>query len=222
MSNILLTTSAAPDMTPFSVDEKRPPIGLGFLISVLRNAGHRVFFIDNYLEPSDFLETDYLVRNRIDYVGIYADTICYRDTLRMFHKLQQMREKGGWRGKIMVGGPHTSVALETIPDFVDYIVQGEGERAIIDILEGNTGRVVRAERIRDLDSLPMPAWDYFAPLPYDDSVQWFKDRPVFVMNSSRGCPFSCTFCSVDSIWGKRYTYFSPERMVSDIQYLLNP
>ncbi|MHA1713815.1 MAG: glycosyltransferase, partial [Candidatus Ranarchaeia archaeon] len=218
--NVLLCTSAAPDMTPFSVKEKRPPLGLGFLISVLRNAGHRVFFIDNYLKPSDFLETDYLIRNRIDCVGIHANTICYRDTLRMLYKLQQMREKGEWRGKIMVGGPHTAVALETIPDFVDYIVQGEGERAIIDILEGNTERVVRAERIRDLDSLPMPAWDYFAPLPYDNSVRWFRDRPVFTMNTSRGCPFNCAFCSVDSIWGKLYTYFSAERIVSDIEYLI--
>ena len=218
--NVLLTTSAAPLMSPFSINEKRPPLGLGFLISVLRDVGHKVFFIDNYLRPSDFLETGYLLNNEIDLAGIYANTICYRDTRRMLLKMQAMRKKGEWKGKIMVGGPHTAVALETIPDFVDYIVQGEGERAIIDILEGNTGHVVRAERIRDLDSLPMPAWEYFAPLPYDDSVQWFRDRPVFTMNTSRGCPFNCAFCSVDSIWGKQYTYFSPERMVSDIEYLI--
>ncbi len=218
--NVLLTTSAAPLMSPFSTDEKRPSLGLGFLIAVLRDVGHKVFFIDNYLRPSDFLETGYLLHNEIDLVGIYANTICYRDTRRMLLKMQAMRKKGEWKGKIMVGGPHTAVALETIPDFVDYIVQGEGERAIIDILEGNTGHVVRAERIRDLDSLPMPAWEYFAPLPYDDSVQWFRDRPVFTMNTSRGCPFNCAFCSVDSIWGKQYTYFSPERMVSDIEYLI--
>ncbi len=58
--NILLTTSAAPGQTPFSTTEKRPPIGVGFLISTLREAGHNVFFIDNYLSPSNFLETDYL------------------------------------------------------------------------------------------------------------------------------------------------------------------
>ena len=83
--NILLTTSATPITSPFSTDEKRPPLGLGFLISVLRNAGHEVFFIDNYLHPSDFLETDYLIANQIDCVGIYANTICYRDTVNNVH-----------------------------------------------------------------------------------------------------------------------------------------
>jgi len=120
--NVLLTTSAAPHQSPFSTTEKRPPIGLGFLISVLRNAGHQVFFIDNYLSPSDFLETDYLQRHDIDFVGIYANTICFRDTRRMLYRLEYLRQTGRWRGKIIVGGPHTSVALETIPPFVDFVV----------------------------------------------------------------------------------------------------
>ena len=218
---VLLTTSAAPSQSPFSTIEKRPPIGLGFLISVLRNAGHEVFFIDNYLQPDNFLETDYLQRNKIDYVGIYANTICYRDTLRMFYKLDYLRRTGKWCGKIMVGGPHTTVALHTIPDFVDYIVQGEGERAILDIVEDKVkDRVVRNPTIKNLDELPMPAWDYFIRLPYKWGVEWFKETPVFTLNTSRGCPFKCTFCSVGSIWGKQYTYFSAERIVSDIEYLI--
>ena len=117
--NILLTTSAAPLTAPVSTDEKTPPLGLGFLISVLRNAGHKVFFIDNYLKPSNFLETDYLTENQIDYVGIYANTICYRGTLQMLNEMQRMREEGKWRGKIIVGGPHTLATPETIPEFVD-------------------------------------------------------------------------------------------------------
>ena len=44
--NVLLTTSAAPYMSPFFTNEKRPPLGIGFLISVLRRAGHDVHFID--------------------------------------------------------------------------------------------------------------------------------------------------------------------------------
>ena len=218
---VLLTTSAAPSQSPFSTIEKRPPIGIGFLISVLRNAGHEVFFIDNYLEPSDSLETDYLQFNHIDLVGIYANTICYRDTLRMLHRLEYLRQTGKWKGKIVVGGPHTTVALDTIPEFVDHVVQGEGEYALLDIVEGKaTQRVIRYPRIQNLDELPMPAWDYFALLPYNWHVEWFPEEPVFTMNTSRGCPFACTFCSVGSVWGKNYTYFSAERIVSDIEYLV--
>lgn len=221
--NILLTTSAAPRMSPFFTGEKKPPIGLGFLISVLRNKGHKVFFIDNYLKPSNFLTTNYLIKNKIDFVGIHANTICYRDTRRMLHKIQRMRQKKLWNGKVIVGGPHTSVALETIPDFVDYVVQGEGERAIVDIVEGKANeRVIRAERIKNLDELPPPAWDYFVKLPYDWSAPFgfIDEQPVFSMNTSRGCPFKCSFCSVNSIWGHAYTYFSAERIVEEVEFLV--
>jgi glycosyltransferase involved in cell wall biosynthesis/radical SAM superfamily enzyme YgiQ (UPF0313 family) len=219
--HILLTTSAAPDQSPFSTTEKRPPIGIGFLISVLRNAGHEVFFIDNYLKPSNFLETDYLIRNSIDYVGIYANTICFRDTHRMLYRLEYLRKTGKWQGKIIIGGPHTTVSPDTIPEFVDYIVQGEGERAIIDIIDEKVKeRIVKYPPIENLDELPMPAWDYFTALPYKWDVDWFPEKPVFTMNTSRGCPFRCAFCSVDSIWGKRYNFFSAERLVSDIEYLI--
>lgn len=218
---VLLTTSAAPAQSPFSTTEKRPPVGIGFLISVLRNAGHEVFFIDNYLQPNSFLETDYLQKHRIDYVGIYANTICFRDTLRMIHKLERLRQMRQWAGRIIVGGPHTTVAPHTIPDYVDYVVQGEGEHAIVDIVNGKvTQRIVSYPRIENLDTLPMPAWDCFADLPYDWGIKFFQDKPVFTMNTSRGCPFGCTFCSVGSIWGKKYTYFSAERIVSDIEYLV--
>ncbi|MBL7086009.1 MAG: radical SAM protein, partial [Candidatus Cloacimonetes bacterium] len=218
--NILLITSAAPERSPFFTIEKRPPLGIGFLISVLRDAGHKVFFIDNYLRKSNFLETDYLVRKKIDFIGIYADTICFRDTRQVLDSLQIMRERKIWKGKIILGGPHTSVAPGTIPDYVDYIVQGEGEKAIFEVINGGKNRIIRSERIKDLDTIPMPAWDYFVSMPYDYSVEWFKEKPVFSMNTSRGCPYKCTFCSVGSIWGKKYTFFSAERIVNDIKYLI--
>lgn len=219
--NVLLTTSAAPDQTPFSTNEKRPPVGLGYLISVLREAGHRVFFIDNYLAPSNFLETDYLQKNQIDFVGIYTNTICFRDSLRMFYRLEDLRQEGIWKGKIIAGGPHASVSPETIPSFVDHIVVGEGEFAILDIVAGKVKeRIIQYPTIENLDELPMPAWDCFAEMPYNWGGNWLPEAPVFTMNTSRGCPFDCTFCSVGSIWGRRYTYFSAERVVADIEHVV--
>lgn len=218
--NILFATSAAPARSPFFTEEKMPPLGMGTLMSLARGA-HKVFFVDNYLSPSGFLEDGFLLREGIGLVAIHANTVCYRDTLRMLDALQKMREKGAWKGKIAVGGPHASVAVETIPDFVDHVVQGEGERAIGGIIDGSAiRRVIRTERIEDLDSLPFEPWDIFARLPYDFSCDWLDVAPVFPMNTSRGCPFGCSFCSVGSVWGGRHARASAERVVSEIEYLV--
>ena len=219
--NILLVTSAAPNQTPFSTREKRPPIGIGFLIAVLEKAGHTVFFADNYLHNSDVPDLSYLIQNNIHMVGIYINTICLRHSLAVIHRLEYYRQAGKWKGIIVAGGPHTTVAPDTIPAFVDYVVQGEGEEAIVAIADGTaTDRIVRFPRIEDLDVLPRPAWDRFAPLPYNWESTFFREKPVFSMNTSRGCPFKCSFCSVCSIWGRKYTMFSAERIVDDIEYLI--
>ena len=218
--NVLLTTSAAPELSPFSTTEKRPPIGVGYLISVLRREGHSVRFIDNYLKPTRFIEEGVLEKESIDVVGIYCNTICLRDTLRMVEAIDGRRRAGTWGGKIVVGGPHASVAPETLPPAVDHIVQGEGERALVDLLSGaEQGRVVKATRIEDLDRLPRLPWDLFTRLPYDFSVPWFPEKPVFTMNTSRGCPHRCTFCSVGSVWGRSYTAMSAGRIIEEIEAL---
>jgi radical SAM superfamily enzyme YgiQ (UPF0313 family) len=218
--NILLLTSASPKTSPFYTSEKRPPLGLGFIMAVLKNAGHKVFFRDNYLIPSDVLDTDFLARNKIDFVGIYSNTICYQSTLEYFYKIQKMRLHNKWNGRIIVGGPHTSVGAETIPDFVDFIVIGEGEETILDIINGTVrDRIIQGKKVPDLDVLPMPAWNKFIDLPYDWSFPWGRTYPIYTMNTSRGCPFNCTFCSVKAVWGKTYRYMSAERVVHDVEYM---
>lgn len=208
-------------MAAFSTEEKRPPLGVGFLIAVLKNAGHRVYFEDNYLKPSKILYTDFLNTNKIDFVGIYSNTICYQSTLSMFHKLQSLREEKKWNGKIIVGGPHTSVGIDTIPEFVDYIVVGEGEISILEIVSGvEKNRVIYGKKVTDMDGLPLPAWEEFIYRPYMWKDCWMDSFPVYTFNTSRGCPFNCSFCSVQSIWGKTYRFMSAERVFSDIKHMI--
>lgn len=219
--NILMVTSAAPAKSPFFTGEKRPPLGVGSIISTLRQKGHSVFFIDNYLRPSSFIQEGFLQNNGIDFVGVYTNTICYRDSAKMFSEMNELRKTGSWNGKIIAGGPHTSVALETIPDFVDHIVLGEGEKAISDVIENISGeRIIRKERIKDLDSLPFQPWDIYAGMPYDFSCPWLDIQPIFTMNTSRGCPFQCSFCSVSSIWGRECTLFGAARIIEEIEYVI--
>lgn len=220
---ILFLTSAAPKHAAFSTGEKRPPLGLGFLIAILKKQGHEIFFSDEYLKPSKILDSDFLEQNRIDFVGIYSNTICYHSTLAMLKKIESKRQRGSWQGKIMVGGPHTSVGYKEIPAFVDFVVIGEGEISVPKIVNGEVSeRIVFGEKVENLDDLPMPAWEEFMDKPYNFNAPYSDSDayPCVTMNTSRGCPFNCTFCSVKSIWGKTYRAMSAARVVSDIEYLI--
>jgi len=123
-----------------------------------------------------------------------------------------------WNGKIIVGGLHTPVGLDTIPDFVDHIVIGEGEISLLKLIEGSIQeRIIHGEKVEDMDSLPFPAleelrgYDWKAPFAISDTY------PCYIMNTSRGCPFNRTFCTVKAIWGKTYRCMSAERVVFDIE-----
>jgi len=208
---ILLLTSAHPkEPVGLNFAEKRFPLGVGFLISAVRNAGHSVEFYDRYLTGED-----YFPKGEYDYVGIYSNTPCFKDTLKIIEHYNN-------KTKIIVGGPHTSIYPETLVGKVDYVVQGEGEDVIVDILADKvkTG-IIRYPRIIDLDRLPLPSYDIFQSMPYTDDVLWFEEKPVWNMNTSRGCPYNCSFCNVKDIWGHRYTCFSANRVFHDIKYLVS-
>lgn len=129
------------------------------LMTVLKRPGHKIFFSDEYLQRTDILDTDILKKRKIDFVGIYSNTICYQSTLDLLMKLQKKRNKKEWEGKIIVGGPHTSVGWKEIPEFVDHIVIGEGEISVPKTINSEIeDRIVYGERVEDMDSLPMPAW----------------------------------------------------------------
>jgi radical SAM superfamily enzyme YgiQ (UPF0313 family) len=219
--NVLILTSAAPRYAPFSTDEKRPPLGLGYLMAALKAAGHDVCFVDHYLQPQRVVDADFLRRKRIDVVGLSMNTICYGPGMAMLQRLHGFRERGEWAGRIAVGGPHVSVRPESIPDYVDHVVQGEGEITFPRVVAGEVAeRVVTGEPVCELDSLPFPAWEEFIRLPYDWTHTWIPERPIHTLNTSRGCPFDCTFCSVGSVWGRSYRAMSAGRVLEDVRRMV--
>lgn len=223
MKNILFLTSAPPLKAGFSTSEKKPPLGLAFLMSVLRNGGHNIFFSDEYLGKTDILDGPFVEDKKIDYVGIYSNTVCFKSTLEMFEKLERKRAAGSWKGKIIVGGPHTSVGVKTIPEYVDHIFIGEGEISLPKLINGEISeRIIYGEKVENMDSLPFPSWEDLIHRKYDWNAPFnLPDMyPCYTMNTSRGCPFNCTFCSVKAIWGKTYRYMSAKRVAEDIERMI--
>jgi anaerobic magnesium-protoporphyrin IX monomethyl ester cyclase len=74
--------------------------------------------------------------------------------------------------------------------------------------------------IRDLDSLPLPAWDLVNIVPY--KKMWLRSSGYFSINmgTTRGCPFKCNWCA-KPIYGNRYHSHSPERIVREMELLQN-
>ncbi|HZO13272.1 MAG TPA: radical SAM protein [Polyangiaceae bacterium] len=198
----------------FGTDERRFPIGLGYLSAMLKQHDHEVELVDRFADRGIWIEGDV---NRFDFVGVYTSTPCYKDALAVLELLE------GFKGRIAFGGPHTTAFPNTVPPRVDYVVQGEAEPIIHPLVEGEfpTGTLLRAQRIDDLDTLPRPDYDIFLDRPrnYTWDIPFTDHKPIYLMNTSRSCPYTCTFCSVRDIWGTLWRAQGAERIVDDIAYL---
>jgi radical SAM superfamily enzyme YgiQ (UPF0313 family) len=197
----------------FGTDERRFPIGLGYLSAMLKKQGKEVELCDRFADRGAWVDDI----SRFDFVGVYTSTPCYHDALDVLELLED------YKGPIAFGGPHTTAFPHTVPERVDYVVQGEAEYLINDLVDGKfpRGTMIRAQRVDDLDALPRADYDLFLDKPrnYTWQIPYTDHKPIFLMNTSRSCPFTCSFCSVRDIWGTLWRSQSAERIVSDIEYL---
>jgi radical SAM superfamily enzyme YgiQ (UPF0313 family) len=217
-------------------EEEIPGIGTLVLAAVARTRGHRVHVVDGKRTgtPVDAV-AERVAALRPDHVGISATTISIHNAARIAERLKALVPGAA----ITVGGPHVSAVpertLETFAGF-DYGIVGEGERSWFDLIarleagadpravEGlvwRDGGAVRANPRAayldgdELDQLPEPAWDLVPdfPLRFQPNVFNYRATPVASVVTSRGCPFSCTFCD-RSTSGRRGRYHSADYVVA--------
>lgn len=145
---------------------------------------------------------------------------------------------------VIAGGEH----ITAIPEFsisktkrLDVCVLGEGEETIVEVLNSveenrdlkdvagivykdKHGKIIRTtarKRIRKIDEIPWPAWQLF-PMKnyYEHSMVYGVDRGKSIpIMATRGCPFSCTFCSSPDMWGTKYSMRNPEDVADEIEYM---
>lgn len=119
--------------------------------------------------------------------------------------------------KIIFGGP--SVTKELVEnDFIDSVVLKEGEYSFVEILQNidNIKPVYDSKRIMDLTTLPSP----YSSGVFDTIV---KENPEHYWNAtietSRGCPYSCTFCDWGGLTGSKLKKMGNDRVFYDIEWL---
>ena len=220
-------------------DHIQPSLGLGYLATAVRDS-HDVEIIDcikDRKKAEDF--SIILDEKKPDLVGIQ----CYTYDLYYIGDILKSCKKRNI--KTVIGGPHPSTApLETMEFFgedVDYIFQGESEKGFKMLLDSLSGKKdIKKEEIpglgwrengktrinekyfeEDLDSLGMPAWDLIKPETYPEAQHgaFFRKFPIAPIITTRGCPFSCTFCAGNLIAGKKVRKRSPENIIEEIRFL---
>jgi len=136
----------------------------------------------------------------------------------------------------VAGGHHaTFLPHELLRDGFDIAVMGEGDYTIMDIAEaiqigsslsvvkgimyrkgdGSFVRTARRPLIADLDALPLPALDLVNKEPYTFRTFGDKER-VTCIETSRGCPYACDFCSVTPTWGNKWRNKSVDRILMEL------
>lgn len=114
--------------------------------------------------------------------------------------------------KIILGGPEVSFGAEELlceNSFIDYIVCGEGEKAIPKLLESMPKqRCIIHGELSELDELPFPYADA-------DLANVVSGEKLVYYETSRGCPFRCAYC-LSSVAG-RVRFLSLERIKTEIE-----
>ena len=233
MNKKILLIRPAPEKEQFG-DESFLPLGLGYIAAILRKNNFDVKVFDLLIDK----KSDDEVLNFIKYflpsiIGFSAVTPVVNSAYRLAEKIKKTFPDIF----LIIGGPHASaLPEEPLNNFFDFVIIGEGENTIIDLLNnlnnpekvkgiaykqnGNMQITEPREFITALDDLPFPARDLFPELKLYRGQEALGSRvPVGSILTSRGCPFSCTFC-FKAIFGNKFRARSPENILLEWIHLI--
>ena len=217
------------------------PLGLGYVASSLRNAGHEIDVLDlNGNRDDGLLELKKrLTKNHFDLIGMTSIITQYGKVKDLGKFVKSFSPST----PLVIGGAGpTSVPLLYLKNcYADIVCIGEGENTIKEIadciekenpLDKCAGIAFKNEfneinitperdHIVDINTIPMPAWDIFR---YSDIYmenflfKFGKNRGMSIL-STRGCPGHCTYCMCN--FGHKLRMRSPENICKEIEALIS-
>ncbi len=203
--HILFVEPAGSEFNVYSKFMKIPLLGPLYLSTLARSFGYKTTIInENILE-----------RHISDSELLSADTLCLtcmtptvKRGITIARQYKNLRDRAALPSRAIIGGIHPSMLPRELSGEFDCVVCGEGETVLKEVLEG-TGKekIITAPKVEDLDSLPLPDFSL---------VQGLGDLNNWPVMTSRGCPFTCNFCSVTKMFGRSYRAQSPERVFDEI------
>ena len=203
-------------------------LGLAYLAAYARQEHSDLEFTVLDTRVASSKEVKSFFRNEFDLIGITVFSPVYFEVKNIFNKIRKEYP----RTPVCLGGPYVTTMREEIfrETPADYAVYGEGEVTFSELIShlkgkkelenikglmfsnGNGEPTVNPprEKIKNLNDLPLPAYDIFPMGRY----------PLHRMVTSRGCPFGCAWCNSSSIWDQTYRTTDPEKMIEEIEFLI--
>lgn len=209
---------------PYLVNpEAQAPLGLLYVAAAARElGGSDVSFVDlRAKQPEDGGWFAALELPEADIYGITGTCLDVR-MVNMVARSIKAKDRGA---RVIVGGP-LSLSRELIDPDVDAVVHGEGEYAILDVFNDwpRLRRDYFADRITELDKLPMPARDllegHLGGGVFAGGKEYFAGGST-VLSTSRGCPSACHFCASVNIWKRRVYYRSAASVSDEIDHVVD-
>ncbi|MGZ6225992.1 MAG: B12-binding domain-containing radical SAM protein [Syntrophales bacterium] len=178
------------------------------LLAALTPPGHTVTIVDEAFAPDD-------TNQDVDLVGI---TVMTDLVLRTYDIADTYRRKAV---KVVMGGIHPTVLPDEALAHADAVVVGEAEdtwpRLVSDAASGQMQRLYRAGKMTDLQGLPKPRRD----LSPGTKGKGYIPIPIGV-ETSRGCPYDCEFCSIGQTLGQQYRVRPVQEVIAEIESIDSP
>ena len=212
------------------------PLGILYLCSHLRKQGFDVDVFDTTFSSRDALFS-HLRSEKPSVLGIYANLMTRKNVVETL----KVAREAGW--KTIVGGPEPGAyALEYLQAGADFVVFGEGELTVEELLEsfrcrgvtptrplpashtsmprGQMHETAQRTQIADLDSQPWPARQAIDIHRYVKTWRDAHGKGSVNFITARGCPYKCRWCS-HQVFGQTHRRRNPCLVVDEVEWLLN-
>jgi len=215
------------------------PLNLLYLSAYLESKNIPVKILDGQVND---LSEQGLIRDIKQFNPNIVGISCHTPLVYPAHRIAKTVKSFSRQITVIMGGPHPTVLPEeTIADEnVDIVVRGEGEITLFELVEAikngagfnsilgvtyrDNGKIVaNPDRplSTDLDSLPLPSRHLIPIREYHPQADLYYRFPSTIMITSRGCPYNCIFCASRRISGHKYRVRSPEKVIEEIDVLVN-
>ena len=215
-----------------------PPISLATCGAILKNGGHQVEILDCAAQQISFNSfLTHLKKNgRYSLIVYSTATPSINSDLILSDEIKNVDSKV----KTAVFGTHVSILSDDClakSKTLDFVISNEPEETLKELVacleQGldlskvkglsykDANNVIHNEKrsfIKSLDSLPFPAWEL---LNLDNYRLPLIGEKFLIISPIRGCPYSCTFCTAQTYYGKKLRKKSVRKIIEEIKFCIN-